>query len=100
MRNGVQRRVDTIARVYFDLAAQTLVQELYRTVNVDAAEAIEYVGGAAYPRFFGATVQSLLMDTATDRSRVVLAERPEVYNAYGALNSLTGGAQRKVRRAR
>jgi len=85
-------RVDLIARSHFDAAAAALVQELHARVKVGAAEHIHFLGGAAYPRFFGEQVQLLL-------PIVELAIQPETRNVFGALASL-GGAVKKAKKVR
>lgn len=88
---GQRVRVDTIARARFDATARLAIAEMYAKVNLDAAEHIDCIGGAAYPAFFGAVWQQELPNC-------VLATNPELKNAYGALVDLGGSAKRGKRR--
>jgi hypothetical protein len=89
VRNN-RMRIDPLARRHFDAAAMALVQELHAKVKVELAEAGHFVGGAAYPAFFGAKVQALL-------PFVTLEPEPELANVYGALASL-GALVKKAKR--
>lgn len=89
---GNQRvRIDGVARRHFDASAAAAIQEIHVKVKVEAAEHIQAVGGAAYSPFFGATWQLQL-------PICVLAEQPELANAYGALAALGGTIGKGVTR--
>lgn len=88
---GKQIRVDEIARLKFDEAAHALAQELHTKVAMDLAESVTCFGGGAYPQFFGAVLQQAI-------KALLLAERPETRNVYGALAGLSGVVGKKAKR--
>jgi hypothetical protein len=59
-------------------------------VKVEVAEQGSFIGGAAYPQFFGAVVSKRL-------PVLELASEPELENVRGALASL-GGVMKKAKR--
>lgn len=89
--NGQERRIDHTARTYFDAAANALVQELHARVRLDQVQNAAFVGGAAYPQFFG-------MKVVEQIERMQLATEPERRNAYGALAQLGGPVAKKAKR--
>lgn len=93
---GASWRVDHIARKRFDVTARALVDELHSKVNVGAAEHLFYIGGAAYPAFFGDKVRELLLECNVG---LTLETEPETRNARAALLQL-GGSLGKVKKAR
>ena len=84
-------RVDEIARQKFDQAAAALAQELHSKVDIGAAEHVICFGGGAYPQFFGAVLQENI-------NSLLIAERPETRNVYGALAGLVGVMVKKAKR--
>lgn len=90
---GQPLRIDQKARTFFDAAAAALVQELHARVQLDQVEHGFFVGGAAYPAFFGAIV-------AEQITSIKLVAEPETVNAYGALAQLGGPIAKKARKLR
>ena len=90
---NTRQRVDTIARTYFDATAATLGQELHRLGDMGSAESIVFIGGAAYPKFFGEALQESI-------PAIELATDPETRNVAGALVKLGGTAKKVAKRSR
>ena len=84
-------RIDGKARKIFDATARTLVQELARLFQMEAAEGGAFVGGAAFPTFFG--------DIIHDAYKVIeLVDNPETKNVEGAFVQIAGQPAKKAKR--
>ena len=84
-------RIDQKARRIFDATARTLVQELARLFQMEAAEGGAFVGGAAFPTFFG--------DIIHDAYKVIeLVDSPATKNVEGAFAQLAGQPAKKAKR--
>jgi hypothetical protein len=91
MHKQMYHRIDAKARKIFDATVRALVQELSRLFQMEAAEAGAFVGGAAFPTFFG--------DIIHDAYKVIeLVDHPETKNVEGAFAQLNGQPTKKAKR--